>query len=158
MKLIMNMTLALACILAFGCQETAKEEPNKELLNNRLVNIYNDIALENAIIAQHTLYPYHFVKNGAELNDLGKRDLSVLINHFIHQTGHLNIRRLDISDSLYEARIEYVRKMLLDAGIGTDRISISDDMPGGSGMASENILVILSQEDDLSADKNQVSK
>jgi hypothetical protein len=158
MKLSMNMTLALACILAFGCQETAKKEPNKELLNSRLINIYNDVALENAIITQHTLYPYHFVKDGAELNDLGKRDLSVLINHFIHQAGHLNIRRLDISDSLYEARIGYVRKTLQDAGIETDRISISDGMPGGSGMSSESILVILSQEDNLSADKNQVSK
>jgi hypothetical protein len=158
MKLSMNITLMLTCILAFGCQEITKEEPNKELLNSRLINIYNDVALENAIISQHTLYPYHFVKNGAELNDLGKRDLSVLINHFIHQAGHLNIRRLDISNSLYEARIEYVRKTLQDAGIGTDRIGISDDMPGGSGMASESILVILSQEDDLSADKNQIPK
>ena len=154
MKLSMNITLALACILIFGCQENVKEDPNRKLLNSQLVNTYNDIALENAIISQHSLYSYHFVKNGAELNELGKRDLSVLINHFVHQAGHLNIRRHDTSIELYEARIESVQKKLQEAGIKIDRISISDDMPGGSGLASESILVILSEEDDLAAAEN----
>ena len=156
MKLSMIITLALACILTIGCQENVKEDPNKKLLNSQLINTYNDIALENAIVSQHTLYPYHFVKNGADLNELGKRDLSVLINHFIHQAGHLNIRRHDISVELYEARIESVQKKLQEAGIMIDRISISDDMPGGSGLASESILVILSEEDDLATAENQI--
>lgn len=149
MKLNKNIIIGLFCILTIGCQETMKESPDKPLINRQLIHTYNDIALENAIISQHTLYPYHFVKNGAELNELGKRDLDVLIRHFTKLAGHLNIRKYHLSTELYEARIEFVHQRLLDAGINMDRISISDDMPGGSGIASESILVILSEEDEL---------
>jgi hypothetical protein len=124
-------------------------------MNSRLINTYNDIALESAIISQHTVYPYHFVKNGAELNELGKRDLAVLIRHFwIKQAGHLNIRKYNIPAELYEARVESVHKKLQEAGINMDQISISDDMPGGSGIASESILIILAEEDELAPTEN----
>jgi len=123
-------------------------------MNSQLINTYNDIALENAIISQHTLYPYHFVKNGAELNELGKRDLAVLIRHFVKQTGHLNIRKYNIPVELYGARVESVHKRLQEAGINMDQISISDDMPGGSGIASESILIILAEEDELAPTEN----
>lgn len=155
MKLSMNIITVLFCVLTIGCQETIEESPDRRVVNSQLINTYNDIALENAIISQHILYPYHFVKNGAELNELGKRDLAVLINHFTKQTGHLNIRKHNIPAELYEARVESVHKRLQEAGINMDRISISDDMPGGSGMASESILVILAEEDESAPVENQ---
>ena len=65
------------------------------------------------------------------------------------------IRKHNISAELYEARVESVRKRLQDAGTNMDRISISDDMPGGSGMASESILVILAKEDESAPVENQ---
>ena len=100
-------------------------------------------------------YPYHFVKNGAEPNELGKRDLAVLIRHFwIKQAGHLNIRKYNIPAEIYEARVESVHKKLQEAGINMDQISIPDDMPGGSGIASENILIILAEEDELAPTEN----
>ncbi len=154
MKLNMNTIIVLFCVLTLGCQETVEESPDRHLMNSRLINTYNDIALENAIISQHTLYPYHFVKDGAELNELGKRDLAVLIRHFIKQAGHLNIRKYNIPAELYEARVESVHKRLQEAGINMDRISISDDMPGGSGIASESILIILAEEDELAPTEN----
>lgn len=149
MKLNMNTIIVLFCVLTLGCQETVEESPDFHL-----INIYNDIALENAIISQHTLYPYHFVKNGAELDELGKRDLAVLIRHFVKQAGHLNIRKYNIPAELYEARVESVHKRLQEAGINMDRISISDDMPGGSGITSESILIILAEEDELAPTEN----
>ena len=113
MKLNMNKMIVLICVLIMGCQETVMESPDKPVINRQLVNTYNDIALENAIISQHTLYPYHFVNNGAELNELGKRDLAVLIRHFTKEAGHLNIRKQNISTELYEARVESVQKRFL---------------------------------------------
>lgn len=155
MKLKMNIIIAVFCVLTTGCRDTMVERPDKPLINNQIIKTYNDMALENAIISQHTLYPYHFVQNGAELNELGKRDLVVLIKHFIKDAGHLNIRKNDISEELYGSRVESVYKRLQDAGLNMDRINISDDMPGGTGIASESILVILAEEDELTSSTNQ---
>jgi hypothetical protein len=145
MKLSMMIMTVLFCVLTVGCQEDTAEGPNNHLINNQLVNSYNDIAIQNAIVSQHTLFPYHFVNNGAELNELGQRDLAALTSHFINHPGHLNIRRHNTTADLYDARVNMVRERLQQAGIANERISISDDMPGGSGVTSERVLVILEQ-------------
>ncbi|MHC4700438.1 MAG: hypothetical protein ACYTFQ_07670, partial [Planctomycetota bacterium] len=116
------------------------------LMNSRLITSYNNIAIQNAIISEHTLFPYHFVNNGEELNELGERDLAVLTAHLARSGGHLNIRQLHTPADLYEARVNLVRGRLEEAGIDMARISTSDGMPGGSGMPSERVLVILDQQ------------
>lgn len=136
---------ALLCLLTLGCEQNAKQSPDQHLVNRQLINSYNNTAIENAIISQHTLFPYHFVQNSAELNELGQRDLAVLAGHFMKQPGILNIRRLDATPELYEARVNAVRERLQQAGINVERMSISDGMPGGSGMASERVLTILEE-------------
>ena len=146
MKMTMITTLVLFCALTVGCQEENMENPPDErLMNSKLINTYSDIAIQNAIISEHTMFPYHFVKNSAKLNELGKRDLAVLTAHFAENGGHLNIRQLGASADLYGARVDVVRERLKEAGIDMERISISDGMPGGSGMSSEKVLVILEQ-------------
>jgi hypothetical protein len=145
MKLSMITMTVLFCILIVGCQENMDESPNKHLINSQLVNSYNDIAMQNAIVTQHTLFPYHFVTNGAELNELGRRDLAALTSHFMNHAGHLNIRRQNTPADVYEARVNLVHARLQEAGIDMKRMSISDDIPGGTGITSERILVILEQ-------------
>jgi hypothetical protein len=146
MKLTLITTLVLFCVLAIGCQEEKMEKsPDERLMNTKLINTYNDIAIQNAIVSEHTVFPYHFVKNGAELNELGQRDVAVLAGHFATNFGYLNIRRNDTPADLYEARVGAVRERLQEAGVDVERISISDGMPGGSGMPSERVLVILEQ-------------
>jgi len=122
-----------------------EEGPNKHLINSQLINSYNDIAMQNAIVTQHTLFPYHFVTNGAELNELGRRDLAALTSHFMNHAGHLNIRWQNTPADIYEARVNMVHARLQEAGIDMERMTISDDMPGGTGITSERILVILEQ-------------
>jgi hypothetical protein len=146
MKLSTIMMTVLFCVLIVGCQENVQKKPDNSLINSRLIKSYNDIAIQNAIVSQHTLFPYHFVADGAELNELGQRDLAALTSHFIKYPGHLNIRRGKTAAALYEARVNMVHEKLLEAGIDTKRINISDDMPGGSGITSERMLVILEQE------------
>lgn len=143
MKPKMIMMMFLLCILIVGCEENMQTNQNRHLINSQLIYSYNNIAMENAIISQHTLFPYHFVKNSAELNELGQRDLAVLTGHFIKHSGHLNIRQHNIPEDLYEARVNLVHDILQEAGIDVERMSISDSMPGGSNMASERVLVIL---------------
>jgi hypothetical protein len=145
MKLSMMIMTVLFCFLIVGCQEEMSQDRTNQLINTQLVNSYNDIAIQNAIVSQHTLFPYHFVENGAELNELGQKDLAALTSHFVNYPGHLNIRRQNTPEELYNARVNLVHKKLQQAGIAMGRISVSDGMPGGSGMTSERVLVILEQ-------------
>jgi hypothetical protein len=108
-----------------------------------LIRSFHDVAWQNAIISQHTLFPYHFVDNGAELNELGRRDLAVLASHFKENPGRLNVRHDHVPDQLYEARVDLVVDRLKQAGIEIERLSVSDGMTGGSGMASERVLILL---------------
>jgi hypothetical protein len=145
MKLRMMIMTVVFCILIIGCQKDMEKSPDNHLINSQLVKSYNDIAVQNAIESQHTLFPYHFVTNGAELNELGRRDLAALTSYFMNHAGHLNIRRQNTPANLYEARVNLVHARLLEAGVDMERMSISDDMPGGAGVTSERMLVILGQ-------------
>jgi len=44
---------------------------------------------------------------------------------------------------LYEARVNAVVARLQEVGVDIERMNIADGMPGGSGMASEKVLIIL---------------
>lgn len=147
MKLSTITTISLFCILIVGCQESVQRNSTRQLINTELVNSLSDIQMQNAIITQHTLFPYHFVKNDAELNELGQRDLAILARHFMEHPGQLNIRRdNNIPGLLYEARVNLVLGRLKETSVDTERISISEGMPGGSGMPSEKVLIILEKQ------------
>jgi hypothetical protein len=100
-------------------------------------------SMNNAIVAQHTLYAYHFVPGSAELNDLGVRDLNVLADHFTKAGGDVNVRRQDAGASLYEARVKAVLERLAQAGVPAGAVAVKDGPPGGDGISSERVVVIL---------------
>ncbi len=100
-------------------------------------------SLNNAIVSQHTLYPYHFVAGSAELNELGARDLNVLVAHFLIASGELNVHRGDANQPLYESRVKTVLERLAAAGVTSSSVAVKDGLPGGEGLSSERVLVIL---------------
>jgi len=102
-------------------------------------------SLYNAIITQHTLYPYHFLNGSGELNELGARDLSVLTDHFLHAGGDLNVHRGTASQTVYEARVKTVLERLSAAGVSADAVAVKDGLPGGDGISSERVIVILKE-------------
>jgi hypothetical protein len=102
-------------------------------------------SLNQAILVQHTLYPYHFETAAADLNELGMRDLLVLAAHYKTHAGELNVRRGDASQALYEARVAKVQERLAQAGVAAGKVSIQDGLPGGDGMSSERVIVILKE-------------
>ena len=106
-----------------GAEDQA-EKQSKKNLDVELVNTLNNIGVENAIITQHTLYPYHFGADAGELNELGQRDLMVLARHFKEHPGILNIRRGETAAQLYDARVAHVLSRLKDAGVETSRMSV----------------------------------
>ena len=137
------LAICLICSLGVGCQENLNESQGDRNLDVELVNTLNNLGVENAVVAQHTLYPYHFAANGEELNELGQRDLSVLARHFTKHEGTLNVRRGETAPELYEARLTYVIEQLKEAGVDTGRMVIADGMPGGDGMPSERVVTIM---------------
>ncbi len=145
MKLYVIITMGFCCMLFAGCSEMEQNQ-NRSLINGGLINTYKDTSVQNAIISQHTLYPYHFVNNGAELNELGLRDIGVLSAHFAKNPGQLNIRHDSVSTNLYVDRINFVLDKLKEAGIDTEKVDIADSMPGGSGITSDAIIVVLKDE------------
>jgi hypothetical protein len=147
MRLCTAVGACLIVGLLAGCsEEQTVSQPDKNL-DRELVRTLNNLEIENAIITQHTLYPYHFIKDAATLNDLGQRDLGVLAGHFKEHPGTLRIQGEGIDKGLYEARVAHVLGRLKDAGVETGRMTLSEGMPGGPGMSSERVVTILRREE-----------
>lgn len=134
--------------LTGGCAKDARTAADQRL-DTELVRTLNNIGIENAIVTQHTLYPYHFVPNGEGLNELGQRDLAVLTRYFLEHPGVLNVRRgEDTSAEVYQARVAGVRNRLQQAGVEPGRVNLVDGAPGGSGLISEQVVTILQKDSD----------
>jgi hypothetical protein len=140
------VAICLVCGLMTGCEEDARTAADKHF-DKEMVRTLNNVGVENAIITQHTLYPYHFVPDGEKLNGLGQRDFAVLARHFGEHPGQLNVRRGEgTSPELYKARVAYVTDRLNEAGIEPGRVKVTDGMPGGPGTTSERVVTILQKE------------
>jgi hypothetical protein len=135
------VTAALAAFLLPACQE--KPSPYAADLDSRLVKEIEAPEITGAIIAEHTLYPYHFVADSSTLNELGERDMRVLATHFRDKSGDLNVRRAGASKELYNARVAGVLEQLRRYGVAVNRIKVADGLPGGEGMTSERVVKVL---------------
>ncbi len=142
MKIFTILLLCLATIAAVGCEKIERAMDDPRSLNAAMLNSYNVDAVDHAIIRQHTLYPFHFVTDGARLNELGRREVDVLAAHFKDFPGALNVRQGRANDALYEARARTVVDALAKAGVDVERMMVSDGLPGGDGVTSERVLII----------------
>jgi len=149
------LMMAVLCSVAWiGCQEPqVGPTVDTSQVNRKVVDTYSDLAIQNAIITQHTLYPYHFKNNSAQLNGLGQQDLSVLVRHFKENPGKINVQQGSTDSILYQSRIQTVYEMLLQGGVSDGQIQIVSGMPGGDGMPSNSMIEIL--EVDKTADMSQ---
>ena len=141
MKKFLTLAVVAALASTFGCEALPEASQSQNSADEWLVRQYQDDAIKNAVIAQHTLYPYHFAPNGAVLNPLGEHDLGILAEHFQKYPGQVNVRRGDEGSVLYRKRVESVVDVLKKAGIKS--IRIADALPGGDGMSSERVVKIL---------------
>jgi hypothetical protein len=151
MKLPITLTLALISLSAAGCTRTTVDRDFKprgplseahEPINRAIIEGYRTQQVDNGIIRQRALYPYHFDQDTAVLNSLGMRAVHVLSHHFKTTSGTLSVRAGDAPDELYQARLEEVRRRMADAGVDLARITIADALPGGDGISSDQIVII----------------
>lgn len=141
MRVLISLTICalLAAALA-GCEIT---ERHQREVNTQIMQSVSDRAIQNAIVAQQTIYPYHFVADGPSLNDLGRCELAVLAAHYREHPGMLNVRQGSTPPDLYQARVKAVSDALAEAGVPAERVRIADDMPGGAGMSSQHVLKVI---------------
>ena len=69
------------------------------------------------------------------------------VEEYPEYLGELSVRRGNVSEGLYNGRVNTVLQFLDDAGVDTQLIHVSDSLPGGEGMASERVLVTLAGDD-----------
>lgn len=147
MNTLRIVVLCLLPVLVAGCDRTPRSpQADRPDVNAALVNAFSDAAIDNAIVAQHTLFPYHFEADGAALNELGQHDLKVLAAHYKDHPGPLNVRRGEAPAALYEARVAEVVKTLVAGGVAKNRVSLGNGLAGGEGMKSEQVLSIRERE------------
>jgi len=134
---------AISCVtIAIGCETTGGSKVDERAVNTRIIESIRDMGINNAIITQRTLFPYHFMTNSQDLNELGRRDLGVLAKHFRENPGILSIRRGSTAPDLYNLRLDIVQEFLINAKVDASRIAFNDAMPGGKGMSSEQVIQI----------------
>jgi len=100
-------------------------------------------SMQRAIVMQSALYPYHFVPDSADLNELGTNDLSVLAMHLRDHAGSLLISRGGATKELHEARVRAVLAALEESGVAKTMVSVHDGLPGGDGMPSGKVVEIM---------------
>ena len=150
MKLLTIPTLGLTLLALAGCRATYATDPYGTGYPHS-GDLIRGASLDKAILVQHTLYPYHFVIDGAALNDLGERDLHVLAAHFRSNPGSLQVHRGNTASALYEARVNAVMAALVAAGVDGSQVKLTDGLPGGDGLPGEHVVVILKAPSTLGA-------
>jgi hypothetical protein len=138
--------LPLCLLLGAACGCNSGATARTADVHAWMVESYNTDAVTQAVVAQHTLYPYDFIDDAAVLNDLGQQHLDILARHFHDYPGTLNLRQDDTPHPLYLQRVAAVREALAQAGVRPDRVAIADGPAGGDGAASDRVLTILAAE------------
>ena len=110
-------------------------------------DVIRNASLNNAIIAQHTLYPYHFVDGvGASSTSSASATWTCSPTTSRSAGGDLNVRRGDASQALYEARVKIVLERLaasgVQSGVGRGQGRAARAV---TGIASERVIVILKE-------------
>ncbi len=135
-----------------GCESLAGNPHEEAEVDRLLAESVFRAQIDQAIVTQNTLYPYHFTQYGYALNPLGLRDLQVLAERYCRNGGVLNVHQGDAPDALYARRVQAVRDALRDLGVPAGNFEIADGLPGGEGLPADDALRALQaiREEELS--------
>ncbi len=146
-KLMRLALLGFALLTGLMCPGCQEPPPAPASIDGRLIQAAQDTQIEAAVVAQHTLYPYHFASGSATLNALGQADLATLARH-ADQNPCVNLSRGTASDELYKARVETVAAAIARSGAGGLSLAV-EQMPGGEGQSSVRAVELLERADAL---------
>jgi len=147
LAVLVAIPLAVACQAPSGPASRAgtTETINDDLMlevDKRYVREPFEDQARAGVLRQRALFDLHFRPGSDDLTPLGRRDLAILAEAVEQDGGSISVRRGSTGERLYKARVETVRKGLLDAGIDAKRIRIDDGSPGGEGVATSEAILI----------------
>ena len=118
------LNLAVLALLLGGCAVDPMKSPR-----SGAGDLLLGASMQRAIVVQSALYPYHFVPDSSELNELGFNDLNVLAMHLRDHAGSLLISRGGASKELHEARVRAVLAALEESGVAKTQVAVHDGLP-----------------------------
>ena len=156
--------LAAAAMLTAGCSSKPKPQgpstihvPPERTLNADIVEMNFSQQIHNGAVIGQTIYPHHFVPHTSELNMIGERQVQALLPRSVDGPVEINVMRGDVSDTLYQARLETVRAAFINSGVAAERIAFADKLPSGDGMSSERAVRLAAQEEKRSEQSARVT-
>lgn len=143
MKFGVVIPMFAAAVLLAGCK--AKEAQSSfvvddsRALHEAIVKSYWVEHTEDAIVRGSAVYPYHFEQNSSHLNELGAYELGVLARYGHDHSLNVHVARGNVSEALYQARVNTVHDALVDGGADGSLLAINDTLPGGGGMNADRV-------------------
>ena len=95
---------------------------------------------------ERVLYPHHFVPHASRLSKLGQLHVELLASDLRGAPGELAVRRGSADDALFAARMAEVREALIAAGLSENDFTLADGYPDGSGVSSERLIQVLTED------------
>jgi len=136
-RLWVTTLLFCAALLAAGCggpaarlnapPQGASERPSD--MQDNYVRM-----VDNAMLAERSMSPAHFVPGSAELNALGVRRLNRYATLLKVYGGPLHYDGLEDDEELAEQRVDKIEQFLTAAGVGPDNFTVDVAVAGGRGM------------------------
>lgn len=152
MKSISVVALSCLALAASGCASfydgvdpagSPRALDQRKLENSELVTAPIQDSVTKAVIAEHSLRPYHFVERSASLNELGQNHVEILADHYALNPGQVHLNSGEHSMALRKERIATIVSVLEEGGVDMSRVQIREDLPGGDGMSSREVLLII---------------
>lgn len=132
---VLGGTLALA-----GCADTSKRlnsppqgASDKPSLLQEQYTFMND----NALLAEMSMSPAHFLSGRADLNSSGMRRLNRYVELLRQYGGTLHYDGLGDPDELAKERMERIRGYLAQAGVDARSCPVELGLAGGAGMRGQ---------------------
>lgn len=133
------VAVSLAAVgLMAGCQGAAERlNAPPQGQSDRPAEMQDTYArmVDNAMLAERSMSPVHFVPGSSELNSLGVRRLNRYATLLKVYGGNLCYDGIEDSPELAEQRLYQMQQILLASGVGPDQVSLQVGVAGGRGMS-----------------------
>ncbi|MFT5289917.1 MAG: hypothetical protein ACI82F_001988 [Planctomycetota bacterium] len=105
------------------------------LKNMWIANAFQDRAIENAVLTRRSIHDYHFYAGSARLNDLGRRDFSLLFKDALRTQSPIYLVRGHTPEDLFQQRMSSLRAEFGHIESDSRKRLVQSGLPGGSGQS-----------------------
>lgn len=89
---------------------------------------------------ERAVYPHHFRPGSAELTDLGRETIAVVVQQLPADGARIHVTPGAGAGDLGNRRVQAVVQQLQTLGVAPERVAVAVDQPGGAGAATVDVL------------------